>query len=306
MRLKDTLAKNSNDNHHILILGKGYLGGEIEKYLKKLHYTVSNLSRSELNYGNQTDLWKFILNNSVDCVINCSGFTGRPNVDEAEFKKELCWELNVTIPQQIAKTCHNLGVKCIHISSGCIYSGYHKNFTEEDVPNFGLFDDSSFYSKSKHAFETVTRDLNVKILRIRMPICYDITYPRNYLTKIMNYPNLIDMLNSKTFLPDLNGFLDTILKNMTSSWWNQKQDIYNIVNPEPLTTFDVIKMLNWGNEGRWKDLEPNWITMSELDTLAPRSNCVLDNTKASKIYKFNTETEFMWMIMDNINVNAAV
>ena len=25
-------------------------------------------------------------------IINCSGFTGRPNVDEGESKKEECWK----------------------------------------------------------------------------------------------------------------------------------------------------------------------------------------------------------------------
>jgi dTDP-4-dehydrorhamnose reductase len=287
-------------------LGKGYLGGEVTSYLNKSGYKIFNHSRSELDYHNQADLYKFIINNNINCVINCSGFTGRPNVDEAESKKELCWDLNVVIPQQVAKTCHTLGVKLIHISSGCIYSGYSKPYTEEDTPNFGIFDESSFYSKSKHAFETMTRDLNVKILRIRMPICYDITSPRNYLTKIMNYPNLINMVNSKTFLPDLCGFIDTILTKMPNTWWLNKQDIYNIVNPDPMTTFDVVSMLNTGSGGGWKNLDPIWITMSELDTIAPRSNCILDNFKASAIYKFNTEYEFMRLIIKNINGVSAV
>lgn len=303
MKLSD-MSKKTWSN--ILILGKGYLGSELSKYLCNLNYTIYHVNRSECDYHNQNELWKYLLNNNIDCVINCAGFTGRPNVDQAEFQKQLCWDLNVVIPQQVAKTCHNLGIKCIHISSGCIYSGYSKQFTEEDTPNFGMFDESSFYSKTKHAFETVTRDLNVKILRIRMPICYNVGNPRNYLTKIMNYPNLIDMVNSKTFIPDLCGFIDTILKNMTPSWWYNKQDIYNIVNPEPLTTFDVVDLLNRGNEGGWKKLDPKWISISELDVIAPRSNCVLDNTKASKIYKFKTETEFMWMFMNNINGIQAI
>jgi hypothetical protein len=111
-----------------------------------------------------------------------------------------------------------------------------------------------------------------------MPICYNIENPRNYLTKIMNYPDLIDMDNSKTFLPDLCGFVDTIITNMTPTWWNNGQDIYNIVNPESLTTYKVVELLNRGNEGKWKTLDPNWILLCELDTEAPRSNCILDNT----------------------------
>lgn len=302
MKSNDILTRKWNN---ILILGDGYLGNEIFNFLKKKAYNLYKKSKSELDYNDSNSLGRYILNNDINLVINCSGFTGKPNVDEAEHKKQLCWQLNVVSPLQVAKTCNGLGVKCVHVSSGCIYSGYSKHFVEEDTPNFGLFNESSFYSKSKHAFETLTQDLNLKILRIRMPICYDLTNPRNYLNKIMKYPNLIDFSNSKTFIPDLCGFIDTML-DQPNSWWGGKQDIYNIVNPEPLATYDVVELLNKGNEGGWRKLDPKWITLSELDTVAPRSNCVLNNNKASKLYQFKTETQFMWMIMNNINGNSAV
>jgi len=292
------ILKNlSKTPNNILILGGGYIGTELLCSLLG-KYNIFTHQRKDLDYFNKNDLSKFILNNNISIVINCSGFTGKPNVDEAEIKKNLCWDLNVVGPLKIVDTCNKLSVKYIHISSGCIYSGYSKEFVEEDSPNFGLFDESSFYSKSKHAFETLTKEHDLKIIRVRMPICYDINNPRNFLSKIMKYPNLIDMINSKTFIPDLAGFVDALI-DADISWVGQ--DIYNVVNPDPLTTCDVIKLLNEGNEGSWNKLDPNWISISELGTVAPRSNCVLDATKASRIYNFKTETEFMWMIMNNIN-----
>jgi hypothetical protein len=106
------------------------------------------------------------------------------------------------------------------------------------------------------------------------------------------------MVNSKTFIPDVGGFIKALI-NSDISW--TMQDIYNVVNSDPLSTHEVIKLLNSGNEGKWDELDPNWVSMSELDIKAPRSNCILDNTKASNIYKFDTETEYMWRIMNNIN-----
>lgn len=291
-------SKNQSKNpNNILILGGGYIGRELF-YSLLGEYVVALRQKRELNYYDQNKLSKFILNNDISVVINCFGFTGIPNVDEAEIKKNECWDLNVVTPLKIVNTCNKLGVKYIHISSGCIYSGYKKVFTENDAPNFGLFDDSSFYSKSKHSFETLTENNDLKIIRIRMPICYDIKNRRNYLSKIMKYPNLIDMENSKTFIPDLGGFIKALI-NSNISWTGQ--DVYNVVNPDPLSTYEVINLLNSGNEGKWDKLDPNWVLISELDILAPRSNCILDNTKASKIYKFDTETEYMWRIMNNIN-----
>ena len=291
------LENQSKNQNKILILGKGYIGKGLFDFLSNNHIVLWK-NRIELDYGNQKELNKFILNNGVSTVINCFGFTGKPNVDEAEAKKDICWELNVVTPLNVLNTCNNIGIKYIHISSGCIYSGYKREYLETDTPNFGLFDESSFYSKSKHAFETLSQENDLKIIRIRMPICYDINNPRSYLSKIMKYPNLIDMINSKTFIPDLCGFVESLMVNC-ESW--KGQDIYNVVNQDPLTTYDVIKILNDGNKGNWNNLDPRWIALCELDTVAPRSNCVLDNTKASKFYKFKTETEFMNMIMNNIN-----
>lgn len=278
----------------IVILGKGYIGQQLQEFLTELDYSVSSVDHRALNYHDPITLSKYIMNNDISMVINCSGFTGRPNVDEAEHKKELCWTLNVESPVTIAKVCNQLDVKLIHISSGCIYSGYTKEFDELDVPNFGLFDTSSFYSKTKHAFETLTKNNDLKILRIRMPLCFDVDNPRNFLSKVLKYPNLIDYKNSKTFIPDLCGFIDTLI-NTDISWIGQ--DIYNIVNPHPLTTKELIKI--WNNS---KDIGnkvyPNWVSIEDLDIIAPRSNCVLNNDKASRLYDFHTEKEMLEKIIN--------
>ena len=138
----------------IIILGKGYVGTNLFNELNE-KYNVSIFAKSELDY---TDRWNFImeLTNTYDeetYVINCSGFTGRPNVDEGEHRKEECWKYNVVVPLELNKACKETGAEIIHITSGCIYSGYQKEWDENDTPNFGIYsDDASFYSKSKHAF----------------------------------------------------------------------------------------------------------------------------------------------------------
>ena len=74
-------------------------------------------------------------------------------------------------PARLAQVCANLGVKLVHVSSGCIYDGYEKDFTEEDPPNFCWEADkrywkerdshlrSSFYSSSKtmHAIKVCAK-----------------------------------------------------------------------------------------------------------------------------------------------------
>lgn len=295
MPLDPLLKKRWTD--HILVLGGGYIGTQVTKYFSDLEYPVICIDSRTVNYHDPTILTKFILNNSIGLVVNCSGFTGRPNVDEGELKKEECWNLNVVSPVLVAEACNYLNVKLIHISSGCIYSGYSKDFVEEDPPNFGMFDESSFYSKSKHAFETLTRRSDIKILRIRMPICLDVANPRNFINKIMKYPNLIDYQNSKTYIPDLCGFIDTLI-NAELSWVGQ--DIYNVVNPESLTTKEMVNILNQDKENYF-NIHPYWVDIGDLNIIAPRSNCVLNGNKASKLYEFLTETQALWSIINHKN-----
>src|SRR6478735_2771673 len=126
-------------NQSVLVLGSGYLGNKIALHLRSVGLSVSLITSSEVNYHDKKTFWRYLLNNEPDYVINCSGFTGRPNIDEAESKKEECWKLNVHSPLQIADLCSKFGTKLIHISSGCIYTGYDKIFTEDDTPNFGLW-----------------------------------------------------------------------------------------------------------------------------------------------------------------------
>ena len=276
-------------NEKVLILGKGFIGTKLYDFLKN-KYEIYIRSNEELNYHEGSALPMFLLNRDIDMVINAAGFTGRPNVDEAEEKKELCWDLNVIIPLQINEICNRLKINYIHVSSGCIYNGYEKDYTEKDKPNFGLFDESSFYSKTKHAFELMSKNLVNKIVRIRMPIDIDGDNFRNYLVKLKNYDNLIDYKNSKTYIPDLCRFVNNLIAIEDPYFWGLRQDIYNVVNGDALMTEEVVSLMRkYGYENKnWK-----FVKIEDLDIKAPRSNCVLNNTKACDVYKMRDEAEII-------------
>lgn len=276
----------TNPKYNILILGKGYIGNKLHRYLKNCLYDVDIKSASELNYHDGKTLNAYLLNNGINTVINCSGFTGKPNVDQGEIEKELCWDLNTTSPLRVNRICHNNCINYMHISTGCVYNGYEKNWTEEDSPNFGLFQNhSSFYSKSKHAFEIMSADLRGIVLRIRMPFDYDSSY-RNYLNKIKQYDNLLNLTNSKTYVPDLCRFIQKRLTNNYYCW--SGRETYNVVNPEPLKTEEICEILK-----TYGQHNSNWTftTESKLKTIACRSNCVLDSTKANSVSELMPEWE---------------
>jgi len=266
----------------VLILGKGYVGGYLlAGMVKNPAIEVEALSKAELDYTDEYYLRDYMKEHRFDYLINAQGFTGRPNVDQAEQEKEACWKYNVQVPLMLNTLCRELHVQPIHITSGCIFTGYDKSWTEVDEPNFGVFNpESSFYSTSKHAFESVSD--NGIIIRIRMPFC-DILHDRSYLTKIHKYDNLIQAVNSKTYIPELVDFIETIVEDGRTG-----HDVVHFTNPKPLATADVVDIMR-GFE--LENLNWSWVDIEELDLAAGRSNCVLDTTKVKQEYGYTLSTE---------------
>jgi len=267
----------------ILVLGKGYVGTALTECLSKL-YNVTHVSKREVDYTDRSKLFMFLVKQKEPFVfvINTCGYTGRPNVDACEDNIEDTWYYNVTVPVNIQKTCKDAGVRLMHISSGCIFDGYEKRYTEEDEPNFGLLNpSSSWYSKTKHACEMTLKDRDLYIFRIRMPFCSTWS-ERNILTKLLKYDNIIDQENSLTSLEDMCGFIMYFLADLIDGNKNHPYGIYNVVNPEPVKTSDIINVLKLHGL-----VNKNWktITLDELykSTKTGRSNCVLDDSKINNI-----------------------
>lgn len=266
----------------ILILGKGYVGTNAAKHLTRC-YDVKIVSRSELDYTDRKALFQELIAGKYSYVINTCGYTGRPNVDACESNKEDTWYYNVVVPVNIQKTCKDACVRLLHVSSGCIYDGYHKEFTEQDEPNFGLLNaKSSWYSKTKHACEMMLKDTPAYILRIRMPFCRS-SSERNIITKLRKYNQIINMKNSLTSIEDLCEFMTLLIADLNDSITGIEPGIYNVVNPQPVETKQITNMMSEYGIGN-----PDWehITYEQLmkKTSTGRSNCVLDDTKITNIH----------------------
>jgi len=269
----------------ILIIGKGYIGNNLYNYLscdKPDNIFIATIEKDVINYHDSVifrQYLKSVINETSEqvVVINCAGYTGRPNVDACEKpeNKLLCWDLNATLPMRLGSICKELGVKFLHVSSGCIYNGYDKHYNEDDEPNFGLMSDiSSFYSKTKHAGEVNLRSIDYgKVIRIRMPFCNDLSNPRNFIYKITKYTRLISMENSLTCVEDLCEFISRYINEVLD---NGKFEIFNVVNQGISTTRAIAGMI-----GR----EEGWIFCDEasLELAAKRSNTILSTEKIKQL-----------------------
>lgn len=264
---------------NVLILGGGYIGNHLFNYLKD-KCTVEQITQKTVDYTftnpQAQDFKSYLHDKRFDIAVNCSGYTGRPNVDACEDDKATCWEYNVLSPVKTTETLNLFRVPVIHISSGCIYQGLGK-YTEEDIPNFGLYDDgSSFYSKSKHAGELALREMDGYIFRIRMPFC-NTTSGRNILMKYLKYDNIVSYHNSLTCVRDLCGAIEEFCVRRSAI----PRGTYNVVNKGVANAVTIIsEMRRYGMQNeKW-----NVVPIEQLDIKAGRSNCTLAGEKLDKYY----------------------
>lgn len=265
---------------NILLLGKGYIGSNLAEYFISKSDIKSNIySKKDLNYLDINTLNKYLQQNQsiqIDYIINCAGYTGRPNVEGCENDKETCWKYNVKLPILLTEVASYWNIPIIHISSGCVYTGYEKDYTEEDEPNFGIYNqNSSFYSKTKHACELSLKSSNSYIFRIRMPFSQK-SSQRNYIDKILKYENLISYNNSLTNINDLNEFIYKFinLKN------KPEYGIYNVTNHGSANAKEITQILKKYNleNKNWK-----FLNQDEMNFKVARSNCVLSTEKIKKL-----------------------
>jgi len=108
----------------ILLLGaSGYIGEAFVRELKRRGKRFLPLSRKETDYTRFAPLLDFLRAHEPSFVINCAGYTGKPNVDACEADKTGTLLGNALLPQTIAHACLVAGIPWGHVSSGCVYSG---------------------------------------------------------------------------------------------------------------------------------------------------------------------------------------
>jgi len=223
----ESVAYEPNDKIKVLVLGKGYIGSTLSNFLSidADNVEVHNVSRDQLNYLDRNELINFFANYeaegiSFDHVVNCVGYAGESNVDDVLANQELAYILNVVFPTMLGSVAQEFEIpSVINIGSGCIYTGKSESeegFSEMDVPNFGLSNnDSSWYSKTKHAAElSVTSSYNNSYtLRIRMPFSEVPSEGknRNLFDKLLKYKTILTEDNSATYLYDLHNVIYNII-----------------------------------------------------------------------------------------------
>ena len=263
----------------VLLGGSGYVGQALQAGLTRRGIEYTTVARSDVNYTDAGCLHEYLSSIRPECLINAAGYTGRPNVDACELHRAECLAGNGVLPGTIRGVCEDLRVPWGQISSGCIFTGSLPDgagFTESDLPNFSFRQNNcSFYSGCKALGEEVLDGAEeCWVWRLRIPF-NNIASPRNYVTKMMSYERLLDATNS---LSHLDEFADACI-----ACAEQRCDygIWNLTNPGSVTTRQVVELIQkhqlTDREFQFFESEEQFL---QIAAKTPRSNCVLDSSKA--------------------------
>ena len=188
------------------------------------------------------------LNPKPNVVINCVAFN---DVDGAEEKREIAFELNSKVPGELAKICKELSIPLMHFSSNYVFDGQKGQYQETDVPN-----PLSVYGLSKAEGEQAIVKNTAQYYIIRTAVLFgpkgeselskksfiDIMLELSQKADIIKA--VADEINSVTYIVDLANQVKKILSNKIPygiyhvtnvggvSWYNFAREIFSILGKQ--------------------------------------------------------------------------
>ena len=204
----------------------GQLGMELRVLLKD---SAIYVDRNELDISSETDVRRFLQQNSFDCIINCAAYTA---VDKAEDEPVLADAVNHLGAKWLAK----YGRTIIHISTDYVFDGAHSKPYLEDDPTYPV----SVYGQSKLRGEQAVLNNAETAVIIRTAWLYS-AHGSNFLKTMLRLGRERDHLNvvsdqvaTPTFAGDLAKAIVRILPKVKAG----KKNIYHFTNEGVCSWYD--------------------------------------------------------------------
>jgi 3,5-epimerase/4-reductase len=248
-----------------LIFGAGFLGERLARSLPG-----AALARG-VDIADRAGVAAALRAHKPESVVNAAGKAGRPNVDWCETHELETSRSNTVGPLVLAAACADADAHLLHLGSGCIFYGPSPSpggWREDDFAN-----PTSFYSRTKYAADLVLSRLpNVAIARLRMPID-GAPGPRNLITKLAGYAQVVDVENSVTIVQDLVAVVKALVDRRATG-------VFHVANPGPVRHSRLMALYRELIEpGHRYTLIPEDELVSRGLTMRARSNCILASSR---------------------------
>ena len=194
------------------------------------HHLSQNLRIFD-DFNNLNKLEKFIRKINPEIILNCIGLIKQR--DNSENQLEAVF-VNSLLPHQISKVCNDIGIRFIHFSTDCVFSGSKGNYKESDLP-----DARDIYGLSKFMGEINNKNnLTIRTSIIGHELKNSLGLLEWFLgekREIIGYSKAI--FSGLTTLEVSRFLLDHIFKN------NKIYGVYHLAS-EPITKLKLLKIIN--------------------------------------------------------------
>jgi 3,5-epimerase/4-reductase len=206
----------------VLVYGaRGWIG---QQFIANTKHTVIPATARPEDYAAAAAEIDAVAPDAVCSFLGRTHGPGAPNIDYLEQPGRLYENMrdNFIAPMHLAQICEERKIQFVYLGTGCIYtySGEKRLFTEQDAPNFFGSSYSIVKGWTNQELHRYRHTLN---LRIRMPIAAAPSH-RNFIDKLIGYPNICSIPNSMTVLDDMWLIIDRMIAVGETG-------PYNLVNP---------------------------------------------------------------------------
>lgn len=291
--------------------GKGWIGSQFAKLLRQHHqsYEIPDFRMDDLEA-----VRTYLDEKKPERVISFIGRThggGYSTIDYLELGRPQLIENvrdNLFAPMGVAMLCKERGIHFTYLGTGCIFQYPPEDMqfvlAEDKTPSTGIDEEAvpNFFGSSYSIVKGFTDRLmhllegNALNLRIRMPITDDLTHPRNFIYKILNYQKICSIQNSMTVLPDILPIVyDMVVQAKTGT--------YNMCNPGTISHNQILDLYK-------KYMNPeftyqNFTKEEQLEILkADRSNNFLDTAKLEQEYSILPIADSLEAIFERLSTQS--
>ena len=223
----------------VLITGSnGQLGSEIKELAsdyKNLECVFKDLP--ELDICDAEVLNTFIIDQHINAVINCAGYTA---VDKAEEEALIAQKVNSEGVLNLANALKKVDGKLIHISTDYVFDGNHSQPYKESDPVSPI----GVYGQTKRAGELAVLNGSIDAIVIRTSWLYSV-YGNNFVKTMLRLGNekksiqvVSDQKGTPTFAKDLAKTCLDILSDVSSTNLSKKGSLYHYSNEGVTSWYD--------------------------------------------------------------------
>ena len=228
----------------VLITGSsGQLGSEIKELAsgyENLECVFKDLS--ELDICDTEVLNTFIIDQHINAVINCAGYTA---VDKAEEEALIAQKVNSEGVLNLANTLKKVDGKLIHISTDYVFDGNHSQPYKESDPVSPI----GVYGETKRAGELAVLNSSIDAIVIRTSWLYSV-YGNNFVKTMLRLGNfkesiqvVFDQIGTPTYAKDLAKTCLDILSNAGSTNISKKGSLYHYSNEGVASWYDFARAI---------------------------------------------------------------